>query len=198
MMLNDLFSISSSMVYGDFEGGVIESAVCKPGNIYASFKLAGEQITKQYAKQHKFDYTIIRPSAVYGPRDVEDRVVSKFLLNAIADKELAVHGEQEKLDFSYVEDVANGIAAAGLHEHGANETFNITYGQDEFISDAAHIMTTIVNKGRIRIYNRNLEMPSRGYLSISKAETMLDYWPAVSIDDGFKIYYDWAKKYYSV
>jgi len=190
--------ISSSMVYGDFDGGITENAVCKPGSIYASLKLAGEQITKQFAENHGCEYTIVRPSAVYGPRDVEDRVVSKFLLNAMNDKVLNVHGEYETLDFSYVGDVADGIVLAALEDAGANETFNITYGRPELIADAAHMMTTIVGGGNLRICGRNLSMPSRGYLNISKARELLGYNPKISIEEGFKIYHDWAKAFYTV
>jgi len=190
--------ISSSMIYGDFEYGISEDAVCKPGSIYASLKLAGEQIVKQYAKNHGFEYTVVRPSAVYGPRDVEDRVVSKFLLNAMNDKPLYVHGEYESLDFSFVDDVADGIVLAALEKNAANETFNITAGRQELIAHAAHMMTTIVNGGRIEIIDKNPEMPSRGFLRIDKARRLLGYDPKFTIDEGFERYYDWAKTFYSV
>ena len=190
--------ISSSMIYGDFDNGINESATPKPGSIYASLKLAGEHITKQYANLHNFDYTIVRPSAVYGPLDVEDRVVGKFLINAMTDKDLVVHGEQEKLDFSYVGDVANGICLSALHDNAANEIFNITFGQDEFINDAAYMMCAIANRGRVRVVNKNGDMPSRGYLDIKRAINKLGYNPLNDIETGFKIYYDWAKKFYSI
>jgi UDP-glucuronate 4-epimerase len=72
------FYASSSMVYGDFEDFVTEDAVCRPQGQYGVMKLAGEWLVKDYQK-HGIDYTIFRPSAVYGPLDVEDRVISKFL-----------------------------------------------------------------------------------------------------------------------
>lgn len=190
--------ISSSMVYGDFEGGIREEAICKPGSIYASLKLAGEQITREFAKKHGFDYTIVRPSAVYGPRDVEDRVVSKFLMRARLAATLFVHGEQETLDFSYVSDVADGIVLAALKDNGANDTFNITCGQSETLAHAAHLMTAIANKGVVRICDRDPNMPSRGHLDIRKARCMLGYEPQILIEKGFKYYYDWAQQFYSV
>jgi nucleoside-diphosphate-sugar epimerase len=190
--------ISSSMVYGDWYGGISERSACRPGSIYASLKLAGEQITKQFAKNHDFQYTIVRPSAVYGPRDVEDRVVSQFLIRAMRNEILNVHGRDETLDFSYVDDVAEGIVLATLKDEGANETFNITAGRPEFIDDAAHIMTTIVGGGQIRVTERNKEMPRRGYLQIAKAERLLGYEPKVYIEEGFQKYYAWAKRFYSI
>ena len=190
--------ISSSMVYGDFKGGATETMKTDPTSIYATLKLAGEQITKQFAKQHDFDYTIVRPSSVYGPNDVEDRVVSKLLLNAMNNDVLNVHGEFEELDFSSVFDVADGIVLAALEDAGKNETFNITYGQAEIIQYAAHLMTIIAGGGELRICDRNPSMPSRGHLIIGKARELLGYNPKVSIQEGFKNYHDWAKFFYSI
>ena len=63
--------ISSSMVYGDFKKPTItEEDKCNPIEIYGTMKLAGEYITKGLCTQYKIPYTIIRPSAVYGPTDM--------------------------------------------------------------------------------------------------------------------------------
>ena len=185
--------ISTSMVYGDFEGGVTEDAPCKPGSIYAAYKHAGELLTKHFADKHDMDYAIVRPSAVYGPRDVEDRVVSKFFMNAIQNKPLNVNGISEKLDFSFVEDVAHGIALAATHESAANETFNITRGEDDTILRAAELVKCLVGKGEINVRERDLNMPSRGYLSTDKAYRLINYEPRTNIEQGFPKYYEWIQ-----
>ena len=71
--------ISSSMVYGDFNLYGYEDMKCSPKGIYGILKLAGESLTQDHCERAGIDYVILRPSAVYGPMDVEDRVVSKFL-----------------------------------------------------------------------------------------------------------------------
>lgn len=186
--------ISSSMVYGNFKGGVTEDAECKPGSIYATYKLAGEQITQFMAKKHEFEYTIIRPSTVYGPRDVDDRVVSTFFANAFNDKCICVNGEDERLDFTYVTDIADGIAKAAISSAGANQIFNITHGNDETILNAANTIKEITNsKSEIIVKEKNPNMPSRGYLNIHKAIQFLDYSPGYSIDEGFMLYNDWVQ-----
>jgi nucleoside-diphosphate-sugar epimerase len=191
--------ISSSMVYGDFTGGITEDADCKPGSIYASLKLAGEQITKQYAQNRGFDYTIVRPSGVYGARDVEDRVVSKFFMNAVLGHDIAVHGETEQMDFSYIDDTAQGIVLAALAPEACQQTFNISYGQAITIYSAAQYIRQIVNNNTlIDIQERNPLMPSRGHLSIKKAKTMLGYNPVTPVHQGFKMYYQWIQDYYKL
>ena len=49
-------------------------------------KLAGEVVTEGVCKLHSIPYTIIRPSAVYGPKDMNRRVSQIFVENAIRGK----------------------------------------------------------------------------------------------------------------
>ena len=117
--------ISSSMVYGEFtEGlfdGINEYVDCRPIGQYGIMKYMGEKLVADYTRQGCFAHTIIRPSAVYGPWDVEDRVVSKFMLAAMRGEVLKVKGANEVLDFTYVEDTAMGIAQAALSDNADNK-----------------------------------------------------------------------------
>ena len=122
--------ISSSMVYGNFKNtyfeGVDETHECNPIGQYGIMKLAGEWLVKDYSRRTGLIYTILRPSAVYGPLDVEDRVVSKFLLSAMRGETIQVNGPKEELDFTFVTDVAEGIVSAALSDNTNNMTYNIT------------------------------------------------------------------------
>ena len=118
--------ISSSMVYGDFTDDVTEDAECRPQGQYGIMKLAGEWLVKDYARRTGMEYVILRPSAVYGPLDVEDRVVAKFMLAAMRGGVLKVNGAGETLDFTYVDDAADGVVAAAVKFVGECRTFNIT------------------------------------------------------------------------
>jgi nucleoside-diphosphate-sugar epimerase len=187
--------VSSSMVYGDFDGGIKETGDKKPGSLYATYKLAGEQLTQWFAEKAGFEWSVVRPSAVYGPRDVEDRVVSKFFANAMNNGTLNVNGIDERLDFSHVSDVARGMCLAATHPAAANEAFNITRGEDETILTAATIIQGMVGKGEVLIRERDMSMPSRGFLSVNKASRLLGYKPMVNIQEGFQDYYDWIKSH---
>lgn len=184
--------ISSSMVYGDFASGVTVYATCNPKGSYAIFKYAGELLVKDFCLQNNIEYTIVRPSAVYGPMDVEDRVVSKFLINAMHNLPIKVNGEKEVLDFTYVDDIANGICLAATSENAANETFNITRGEGHTLLEAAQLAIEITNsKSEIIINDKDSLFPSRGSLNIDKAKLLLDYQPTTNIREGFKLYAEW-------
>ena len=183
--------ISSSMVYGDFVDGVTEDAVCNPQGQYAIMKYAGELLVKDYTRQYNLKHTIIRPSAVYGPVDVDDRVISKFFLNAMQNLPIRVYGKMEKLDFTFVNDLAHGIVEATISEKAENETYNLTRSKGITLYDAARLVSHIVGKGNIDVKNRDMNYPTRGSLSIAKAYDHFRFDPATDIEEGFKIYYDW-------
>ena len=186
-----LMYASSSMVYGDFEDGVKEDATLDPKGAYAIWKIAGEQLVKDYHRQYGLPYAIVRPSAVYGPMDVGDRVIAKFLIAAMRGETLNVNGADEKLDFTYVDDAAAGIIAATLSEHTG--TYNITKGRSCTLEEAANLAVKLAGSGTVNIVEKNADFPSRGALNIDAAKADFKYNPTVDIEEGFALYHEWLK-----
>ena len=184
---------SSSMVYGDFEDFVTEDAVCKPQGQYAIMKLAGEWLIKDYTRKYGIEHTILRPSAVYGPLDVEDRVISKFLIGAMRGDTLNINGKDETLDFTYVDDAAQGIVDATLSDKAANNIYNVTKSHSTTLLQAAEWAVELAGKGTINVREKDADFPSRGALDITKAKRDFGFDPKVDAHTGFEIYYDWLK-----
>jgi nucleoside-diphosphate-sugar epimerase len=182
------------MVYGDFDDQVEEDYHCRPIGQYGILKLTGEDIVKDYHRRGAFDYAIIRPSAVYGPLDVEDRVVAKFMLTAMRGGVLRVNGAGETLDFTYVNDAADGIVAAATLEQAANDTYNITKSHSVSLLQAAEMIVKIVGQGTIECRDKDADFPSRGALNITKARAVLGYDPKVDVEEGFQNYYKWLSE----
>jgi nucleoside-diphosphate-sugar epimerase len=185
--------ISSSMVYGNFETDVDETAQCNPIGQYGIMKLMGEKLVEDYSRRGCFEHVIIRPSAVYGEWDVEDRVVSKFMTKAMRGETLKVNGPDEVLDFTYVEDTAMGIVLAATKESANGNIYNITRSEQRQwnLKDAAELAIKIAGRGSLEVAARDLSFPKRGRLSIMKAQRDLGYSPQVNVEQGFQRYYDW-------
>ena len=185
--------ISSSMVYGNFETDVDETAQCNPIGQYGIMKFMGEKLVEDYSRRGCFEHVIIRPSAVYGEWDVEDRVVSKFVTKAMRGETLKVNGPDEVLDFTYVEDTAQGIVLAATLDKANSNIYNITRSEDRQwnLKDAAELAIKIAGQGSLEVAARDLSFPKRGRLSIMKAQRDLGYTPQVNVEEGFQRYYDW-------
>ena len=183
--------ISSSMVYGDFTDDVTEDYNCKPQGQYGIMKLSGEHIVKDYSRRNCFSHTIIRPSAVYGPLDVEDRVIAKFMLTAMRGGTLNVNGANETLDFTYVDDAADGIVAAALSPNTNNKTYNITKSHSRTLLEAAQLALKLAGGGTLLVKDKDADFPSRGALNIDAARRDFGYDPKVDVEEGFERYYEW-------
>jgi nucleoside-diphosphate-sugar epimerase len=185
--------ISSSMVYGDFDMVGYEDMTCNPKGLYGIYKYAGEKIVEDLCTRSGMDYVILRPSAVYGPRDVLDRVVSKFIIGAMHNREIVVQGANECVDFTSINDCVQGIYLAAMSFNSRCRVYNITRGRARTLLEAAELAVKIVGGGTIKVTAANPRFPSRGTLSNLRAGQDFGYHGRIDIEQGFREYYEWAK-----
>jgi len=181
---------SSSMVYGDFDGqSVNESDLTVPKDIYGSLKLAGEIVCSGYRKRYGIDIRVVRPTAVYGPYDANNRVVYKFITQAIKGVPLTVNGDgKARLDFTYVEDTAQGIFLVATSDNARGETFNIARGRASSLLELADIIKENIGDIDISFGETPSHMPSRGTLDITKAHNLLDFQPKFDLKESIPLY----------
>jgi len=180
---------SSSMIYGDFKSSIVdEKSLATPKEIYGTMKLAGEIITKGLCNYYKINFTTIRPSAVYGPTDMNQRVSQIFIEKAIKGKKIFIQGRNEKLDFTYIQDLVDGVILAATKKEGRNEIFNITNGKGRSLLDFVKILKKYFPNLDYEVVERDNFRPKRGTLSIGKAKKLLGYKPKFTIEKGIKNY----------
>ena len=194
LKLSRFLYISSSMVYGDFKKKQAkETHTLNPKEIYGTMKLAGEVVVKGLSAYCNIPYTIIRPSAVYGPTDMNERVTQFLLMKACIKDNLIVHGKDEKLDFTYVEDIAAGCINAAIKKQGINNIFNITFGKGRTILSYVKILGKYFKDSKYKVIERDKTRPKRGTLSISKAKKLLGYKPQYNLEKGTAKYVEFLK-----
>ena len=187
--------MSSSMVYGNFHTDpVAEDHPTDPIGIYGALKLGGEKIVKAYQQVFDLPYTIIRPSALYGPRCVSRRVGQAFIESALAGAKLRVDGDgEEKLDFSWVGDVVDGLIRSMGNPNALNETFNITAGKSRSINDLIAVVREHFPEVEVEYVERDALRPYRGTLSVDHAREKIGYDPSTRLEDGVREYVDWYR-----
>jgi nucleoside-diphosphate-sugar epimerase len=185
--------LSSSMVYGNFEGGLVtESSICDPIGIYGALKFAGEKIVTAYGQTFDLPYTIIRPSALYGERCVSRRVGQIFIENALADQGIRIHGNgEDRLDFTYIEDLVHGLTCVLQSEQSHGEIFNLTYGESRSIKDLFDLVSERFPGVSVTYLPKDKLTPDRGTLCIDKAKDLIGYNPQNPIEIGFQKYMEW-------
>lgn len=190
--------VSSSMVYGNYKDDPItETAICAPINMYGILKYSGEMIVKDFCSKHGIEYTIIRPTAVYGEGDNNNRVIGKFISLARQNKELVIDNPSESLDFTHIDDLTKGIVSASTVIGGVNQTFNLSHGLAIPLTDVAQWIkleaksTSNIKTGKLDPY-----YPKRGALDCTKASTKFYFQPTIDPYTGIKKYYAWHKDFF--
>lgn len=193
--VNQLMFLSSSTVYGDFEGASVDEGTRpRPRGIYANAKYMGERLVRTYNHQHGLGTTIVRPSALYGERCKSRRVSQVFIENALSGKPLLLEGGGDgQLDFTYIRDLVEGMVRALALHAGPNssETFNLTFGNARSIADLAGIVRSVVPDVVLEKRPRAEDKPIRGTLSTQRARQVLGFEPQWPLETGYRQYCEW-------
>lgn len=186
---------SSSMVYGNFLTPTVdEDHPLDPMGIYGALKVAGEKIVVAYQQVFGLPYTILRPSALYGPRCVSRRVGQVYIETALQGGRLRIDGDgAERLDFTCIDDLVEGVCLVIENPAARNQVFNMTYGDSRSIKELADIVRGSFPGVGIENVERDELMPFRGTLSVDKARRLLGYNPQYPIEKGFAKYIEWYR-----
>ena len=194
--IKQLIYFSSSMVYGDFQtASVTEESPTNPIGIYGAAKLSSEFIIKAYHNLLGLPYTVVRPSALYGPRCINNRVTQIFIEKAIRGDSLRIDGDgKDCLDFTFIDDLIHGVYLCLSRTEALNQTFHLTYGSGEPIITLVEILKSYFKDIQIDYVERDRMKAIRGTLDIDKANKLLGYNPEYNLAKGYPHYIEWYLK----
>jgi nucleoside-diphosphate-sugar epimerase len=194
--IDQIMFLSSSTVYGDFEGASVDENVRPaPKGIYANLKYMGERLMRTYRDSYGVGTTIVRPSALYGERCISRRVSQVFIENALTGKPLPLEGGGAgRLDFTYIHDLVEGMVRALGLPGGVRNTFNLTFGNARSIAELVSVIRSVIPDLRIEEKPAAPEKPKRGTLSTARAEEMLGFKARWTLEEGYARYCRWYKE----
>jgi UDP-glucose 4-epimerase len=191
---------SSSSVYGDDEHlPKKEGQEGNPLSPYAVTKLAGEKYCQVFNDIYGLPTVCLRYFNVFGPR--QDRfsqyaaVIPNFITRLLSDKPPIVHGDGEQSrDFTHVANVVEGNLKAALAADVSGQVLNVGNGVRTTVNGLAQTISALIEKN-IEPQHED-ERPGdvrHSFADISKAETLLDYVPRVSLEDGLLSTIEWFR-----
>ncbi len=197
---------SSMSVYGAQKPPFSEDMLKKPEDIYGIAKGAMEDATEVLAKVHGFEYVIIRPHNVYGPKqnlaDPYRNVIAIFINCLLNNKHFYIYGEgNQKRAFTYIEDFTPYFSQSGFSEECNGEVINIGPKEEHTINELADIVLKVFfPDGNVPKHLRPQYFPLRpqevmeAYCTNDKATKLLGYKTTVSLEEGVLKMIKWAKE----
>src|SRR5713101_5716117 len=141
---------STDEVYGEAEGSPCrEDAPLMPKSPYAASKAGADRLAFSYFVTYGLPVVIVRPFNNYGPRQHPEKVVPRFITQALQDRPLTIHGDgHASRDWLYVDDDAEAIEAviAASLENVAGEVLNVATGIDIPVTEIADAVLDALGK----------------------------------------------------
>jgi dTDP-glucose 4,6-dehydratase len=159
-----------------------------PRGVYDEAKRFAEALTMAYHRYHGVETRIVRIFNTYGPRmrPNDGRVVSNFLVQALAGAPLTVYGDgRQTRSFCYVSDLVDGLFRLLLSDEV--EPVNIGNPTERTIRDLVVAVETILGRSLQVTYNPlPQDDPRVRQPDIGRARTQLGWEPRVELEAGLR------------
>jgi dTDP-glucose 4,6-dehydratase len=191
--------ISSSEVYGTAESAPMdEEHALNPRSPYAATKAGADRLAYSYWTTYDLPIVIVRPFNNYGPRQHPEKVVPRFITQALANEPLTIHGDgHASRDWLYVTDDAEAIERVieTPIESIAGEVLNVATGVDISVNDIAGLVLEALGKpADLRAHvDERLGQVDRHIGSTEKAERLLGWHARTSFEDGLERTVAWYR-----
>lgn len=191
---------SSIAVYGHGQTPFMEDTMPMPQDVYGISKLAMEQTLKVLSEVHEFEYMILRPHNVYGPRqnmtDPYRNVVTIFMNSLLKGEAYNIYGDgEQRRCFSYIDDVVDAFVEAGIGDYPLEyHTFNVGADKDYSLNELSEAIQKVAD-----VALEPYHLPDRpqevkiATADHTLAKEVLGYKDKTSLQEGIKRTWEWAK-----
>jgi len=218
--LQKFIYLSSQAAAGPCQNGgrKKEADPCAPISPYGRSKRLGEELA--LAHSHEIPLLVLRPSAVYGPRDRDVYALFKWISKRIKP---CLIGQAQHISMCYVQDIVRAILLAAEVQTKSGEIFFLSDGQDYRMEEIGDVFARAMKitalrlpipkqlmfgisssmeyfskvSGKPPLINKGKveEMIQSNWLcDITKARTLLGFEPEISLSEGARLTFDWYKK----
>lgn len=202
--LGNIVVTSTSEVYGTAHHVPIdENHPLNPQSPYAASKAAADHIALSFHKSFDLPVKIIRPFNTYGPRQSARGVIPTIVIQALTSDKIILGSLDPTRDFTYVADIVRAFIEIAESDKVIGDVVNIGSGFEISIGDLAKKILLLTAKDSEIIYDNKRARPpgsevTRLCADIKKANDLIGWEPAFSLEEGLKFTAEWISKHLDV
>ena len=170
-----------------------------PINAYGITKLMVEKYLHMFHHLYGLEYTILRPSVPYGPRQNpfhHQGVVAVFIYNALKKEQVTIFGDGKVVrDYFYIEDLTRALMASkDVAFDPLQVIFNLGGMQPYSLNDLVRKIESVLDIKMSVKYEpaRKFDVPYI-LLDTRLAQSCLNWKPAISLEEGIQRTADWLR-----
>ena len=193
--LERFIDFSTSEVFGSQAFRVQESEATSIGAvgearwIYAVSKLAGEHLVHAYHRERAIPTVTVRPFNVYGPGQVGEGAIHHFVVAALKNEDLQIHGDGTQIRaWCYIDDMVEAVMLAMVDPRAVGQSFNI--GNPRAVTTVYGLANTII---RVLGSTSSVRWVWKDYTDIElrvpsteKARERLGFEAKIDLDEGIR------------
>lgn len=156
---------------------------------YAVSKLAEEHLAIAYWQERKLPCSVVRPFNIYGPGQVGEGALRTFILRALADEPIFIHGDGTQIRaWCYVDDMVDGVMLAMMHPNAVGEAFNI--GNQRAVTTIYGLANTVVrvlgSSSTVQFVRKNYADVELRIPSVEKSRELLGFEAKIDLEEGIR------------
>jgi dTDP-glucose 4,6-dehydratase len=159
-----------------------------PRGVYDEAKRFAEAMTMAYHRAHRVETRIVRIFNTYGPRmrPHDGRVVSNFLVQALAGQPLTIYGDgRQTRSFCYVSDLVDGLVRLLLSDEP--DPVNLGNPTEWTIRDLISAIEQLLGRALpVTVRPLPTDDPKVRQPDITRARTLLGWEPTVDLTTGLR------------
>jgi len=194
---------STSEVFGAYAYKVTEGDVTTLGAVgearwtYAVSKLATEHLAHNYHVQYGLPAVSIRPFNIYGPGQVGEGAIHRFIVRALRGEDLELHNDGSQIRaWCYIDDIVEAVMLVLEKPEAVGHAFNIgnTRSVCTIYDLARHVVRIAGSPSKLRFVEWNHPDVELRIPNIDKARQRLGYEPRVDLEEGLERTIAWYRE----
>ena len=156
---------------------------------YAVSKVAEEHLAIAYYQEQGLPTTVVRPFNIYGPGQVGEGALRKFIQRAVRNEPIEIHGDGTQIRaWCYVDDMVEGVLLTLIHPKAIGESFNI--GNERAIVTiyglASAVVRVLNSKSPVLFTRKDYVDVELRIPSVTKSRNLLGFEAKVELDEGIE------------
>jgi nucleoside-diphosphate-sugar epimerase len=194
---------STSEVFGSYAYKVSEGDVTSLGAVgearwtYAVSKLATEHLSHNYGVQYGLPALSLRPFNIYGPGQVGEGAIHRFIVRALRGQDLEIHRDGSQIRaWCYVDDIVDAVMLALVKPEAVGHAFNVGNPRSVLtIYDLARMILRLSGSAsRLTFVDWPFTDVELRIPNIDKARRLLGFEPEVDLEDGLQRTIAWYRE----
>jgi NAD dependent epimerase/dehydratase len=192
---------STSEVYGTAKQIPIgEDHPLQGQSPYAASKIGADKMAEAFYLSFGVPVVTVRPFNTFGPRQSARAVIPTIIAQSLVHGRVRLGNVEPTRDLNYVSNIVDGFIRAAECEQAIGRVVNLGSGSEIKIRDLVELVGRLLGQSveivtdeqRVRPAGSEVE---RLLADNRLAQQLLDWTPAISLEDGLRLTIDWIKNH---